>query len=129
MQKTLARQVTSQLLPDFQAQTRRYRAWFDMTEASSFQEEFNLRAASVTQLVAAGILRVDRAQQMLGLEVDDTRDVYLIPTATPAVDPDAPIADPGATTPADALPEDTLKMLEGIRSRLPKHLLNGNGRH
>jgi HK97 family phage portal protein len=124
MQKTLARQVTSQLLPDFHAQLRRYRAWFDMTEASSFQEEFNLRATSVAQLVAAGILRVDRAQQMLGLEVDTTRQVYYIPTATPAVDPNADPMQPTAP-PSDQPPEDVLKMLAGIESRLPKRLQNG----
>lgn len=140
MQKTMSRQVTSQLLPDFVAQTRRFRARFDMTEASSFQEEFDLRVSSVSKLVAAGMLRVDRAQQMLGLEVDPTRDVYLIPTATPAVDPDAEPVDPATmtTNPPDTSgnSEDVLKMLDGIRSRLPKRLTdglpparNGNGAH
>jgi HK97 family phage portal protein len=138
MQKTMARQVTIQLLPDFVSQTRRFRARFDMTEASSFQEEFDLRVSSVSRLVEKGILRVDRAQQMLGLEVDDTREVYLVPTATPEVDP---AADPAVTTaptdptqllpadsplPADTLSPDVVKMLRGIRSRLPSRLLNGN---
>ena len=131
MQKTMARQLTKQLLPDFVAQTRRFRARFDMTEASSFQEEFDLRASTISRLVEKGILRVDRAQQMLGLEVDDTREVYLVPTATPEVDP---AADPALTTAptepsapgTDVLSEDTIKMLEGIRSRLPKRLLNGS---
>ncbi len=136
MQKTLSRQVTAQLLPDFVAQTRRFRARFDMTEASSFQEEFDLRVTSVTKLVASGVLRVDRAQQMLGLEVDNTRDVYLIPTATPQVDPSTPPVDP-ATQPTQPFQVDqaasdaaaTQKMLAGIANRLPKRLLNGNGTH
>jgi hypothetical protein len=97
-----------------------------------------LRVSSVSRLVEKGILRVDRAQQMLGLEVDDTREVYLVPTATPEVDP---AADPAVTTaptdptqllpadsplPADTLSPDVVKMLRGIRSRLPSRLLNGN---
>ncbi len=141
MQKTMGRQVTSQLLPDFVSQTRRFRARFDMTEASSFQEEFDLRVQSVSRLVEKGILRVDRAQHMLGLEVDPTRDVYLIPTATPEVNPNADplssasstaltttqpgaILDPGAN--ADETPPDVVKMLQGIRSRIPSRLLNGS---
>lgn len=128
MQRTMARQVTAQLMPDFVSQTRRFRAWFDTTEASSFQEEFDLRVSSVSKLVSSGMLRVDRAQEMLGLEVDPTRDVYLIPTATPPVDPDEPITPPEPEQPAEPLSEDVLKMLNGIRSRLPTHT-NGHGSH
>ncbi len=135
MQKTIGRQVTKQLLPDFVSQTRRFRAWFDMSEASAFQEEYDLRVTSTVKLVSAGILRVDRAQQMLGLEVDDTREVYLVPTATPEVDPENdPVSTGDLTTtaplaPADPLPADVTKMLQGIRSRLPERLMNGNGNH
>ncbi len=133
MQKTMGRQVTAQLLPDFISQTRRFRARFDMTEASAFQEEYDLRVSSVTKLVLAGVLRVDRAQQMLGLEVDTTREVYEIPTASPAVDPEAPPVDPSAPNPqqdaAAMVAADTAKMLSGIWNSLPKRLRasNGNG--
>ena len=86
MQKSLARQLTSQLLPDFVAQTRRFRVRFDTTDVSAFQEEEDLRAERVTKMVQGGVLRIDRAQDMLGLEVDDSQKVYLRPSNSIAID-------------------------------------------
>jgi HK97 family phage portal protein len=77
MQKSMGRQVTRQLLPDFVAQTRRFRARFDDSDVSAFQEDEDLFTKSVMAKVQGGVLRVDRAQQMLGLEVDDTQKVYI----------------------------------------------------
>jgi HK97 family phage portal protein len=90
MQKSLAAQATIQLLPDFVSQTRRFRVWFDTAEVSAFVEEDDARAARVARLVIAGILRVDKAQDELGLEVDDTQKVYLRPSNSVPVGPDAP---------------------------------------
>lgn len=90
MQHSLGRQLTAQLLPDFVSQTRRFRVRFDDSEVSAFQEENDLRTQIVTRQVQAGILRVDRAQDILGLEVDDTQKVYLRPSNSVPVGPDAP---------------------------------------
>jgi HK97 family phage portal protein len=149
MQKTMARTVTTQLLhEDFVGQARRFRARFDMSEASSFQEEFDLRVTSTMKLVDSNVLRIDRAQQILGLEVDPSRAVYLneIPGATkapaPVIDPTA--ADTQSATSADSeppadvqkaspTPDDTRALIAAIADRwLPvirTHSSNGNGRH
>jgi phage portal protein BeeE len=76
---TMAKQVTLQLLPDFVSQARRFRARFDNSDASYIQDEYDVRARTNALLVQAGILRVDRAQHELGLEVDTTRAIYLGP--------------------------------------------------
>lgn len=106
MQKTLARTVTTQLLhEDFVGQARRYRARFDMSEASSFQEEFDLRVTSAMKLVEADVLRIDRAQQMLGLEVDPSHAVYRSAIAAPKPAPAAAGSGAPASPPAD-MPTD-----------------------
>lgn len=83
MQNDMAKQLTRQALPDFVTQTRRYRIRFDASDFSASQEQESEKAERIAGLVTSGILRVDRAQQMLGLEVDKTRQVYLGP-GTPA---------------------------------------------
>jgi HK97 family phage portal protein len=138
MQVSLGRQVTAQLLPDFVAQTRRFRARFDTSEVSAFQEEAKAEAERVSLLVREGILRVDRAQHILGLEVDPSRAVYL-KTETAEVEPEqpsgAPASDNEATT-ADAEPnadagddDDSQKMLAALAHRLSAIPTNGNGKH
>lgn len=86
MQKTLAKQVTRQLLPDFVSQTRRFRVRFDTSDVSGFQEDENQLADRIVKITQAGILRVDRAQAKLGLEVDDTQKIYLRPSNSQPVD-------------------------------------------
>jgi len=94
IQTSLARQGTRQLLPDFVSQTRRYRIKFDTTEVAGFQEDDNQAAERASKLVLAGVLRVDRAQAMLGLEVDDTQKVYLRPSTSTAVDEKGNVIEP-----------------------------------
>jgi HK97 family phage portal protein len=135
MQSGLGRQLTAQLLPDFQSQVRRFRARFDTTEVSAFQEEAKAEAERVTLLVEKNILRRDRAQQILGLEVDpscanywhelETEKAEVIAEATPAPAPH-PIED----APDDVVSDDDTKMLRAIAARLPKAVTsNGNGNH
>jgi HK97 family phage portal protein len=91
MQKSIAKQVTAQLLPDFQAPShlRRFRARFDTSDVSSFPEDDVLRTNRILSMVAGGVLRVDRAQEMLGIEVDKARNIYLGPAelTTPTAPP------------------------------------------
>lgn len=86
MQKSLARQLTSQLLPDFVSQTRRFRVRFDLSDVSAFQEEDDLKAKRIIGLVQGGLLRVDRGQDAMGLEVDETQKVYLRPSNSVPID-------------------------------------------
>jgi HK97 family phage portal protein len=86
MQKSMAKQLTAQLLPDFQSQTRRFRVRFDVSDVAAYQEDDDALATRVATLVQAGILRVDKAQEMMGLEVDETQKVYLRPSNSLPID-------------------------------------------
>jgi phage portal protein BeeE len=98
MQRSLARQLTSSLVPEFVAQTRRFRLWFDTASVPAFQEEEMQEAQRVALLVQAGLLRVDRAQEMLGIDVDETQDIYLRPMGSAATEAET---DPLALPPND----------------------------
>lgn len=136
MQTVLGRQLTAQLLPDFVAPSfaRVFRARFDTSEVSAFQEEAKAEAERVALLVREGILRVDRAQHILGLEVDPKREIYLKNDAT---DGDStvhveghPNEPPMAQESRDETePEDDeQKMLTAVARRVGI-LANGNGTH
>jgi HK97 family phage portal protein len=77
MQNDMAKQLDRQALPDFVTQLKRFRVRFDASDFSASQEQESEKSKRVATLVEAGILRVDRAQQMLGLEVDPSRAIYL----------------------------------------------------
>jgi HK97 family phage portal protein len=95
MQNSLAKQLTAQALPDFQAQTRRFRVRFDASEFAASQEEETEKANRIAMLAEKGVLRVDRAQEALGLEVDSSRAIYLgpAPAGTTAEPKDEPKPD------------------------------------
>ncbi len=96
MQRTLARQLDTQLLADFVPDYEdTERVSFDVSDASSLKEDAAELTDRVVKLVGAGVLRVDRAQAMAGLEVDDTQDVYLRPLTVMPV-------------PAEVAPEPTV---------------------
>jgi hypothetical protein len=86
MQKSMAKDLTAQLLPDYQSQLRRFRVRFDTSDVAAYQEEDDATAQRVGTLVQAGILRVDRAQEIMGLEVDETQKVYLRPSNSLPID-------------------------------------------
>jgi hypothetical protein len=128
--------LTAQLLPDFQTQIRRFRARFDTSEVSAFQEDAHENAKRVTLLYEAGILRGDRAQALLGLEVDPSRAKYAdeieqedaleVVEATPEPAPTEP-SEAAAEPDAPDGEDETTKLLRGIRHRLG--VTNGNGHH
>jgi HK97 family phage portal protein len=147
MQNSLGKQATAQLLPDFHAQLRRFRVRFDDSDVSSFLEDEETKNRIVLAQVTAGILRVDRAQRKLGLEVDDTQKIYLRPVKTALEGPDAAtesVDNPNAITPGasgDANNEpateepalsDEQKALADMAAQLTRRgilLANGNGKH
>jgi HK97 family phage portal protein len=77
MAKTFSSILTDQLIPDFQSQARRFRVRFDMSEVSIFQEDETQREERILNRVKGGVLRVDQAQALLGLDVDETQAIYL----------------------------------------------------
>jgi len=79
MQNAIAKQGSIQLLPDFVSNPRRYRMRFDASDFAASQEEETEKAQRIALLVEKGVLRVDRGQEALGLEVDPTRAIYLGP--------------------------------------------------
>lgn len=115
MQNTIRRQATRQLIGDFQSQTRRFRVWFDRSHVSAFVEEETERARRAALLAEKGIVRVDRAQEMAGVEVDPTQDVYLRPTNTVAVKPDGTVV---GKAPENGRPENDEDLLAAIADRV-----------
>ena len=117
MTKSLAKQATRQLLSDFVSQRRRFRIRFDTSEVSGFQEDDNQLSDRIVKQVQAGILRVDRAQSMLGLEVDETQKIYLRPSNSLPVDEQGNPIEPPATETAGNPDAAVLARMNG----------NGNG--
>lgn len=112
MQNSIGKQLSMQALPDFVTQLRRFRVRFDASEFSASQEEETEKAERFALLVEKGVIRVDRAQEALGLEVDPSRALYLGPAASGE-----------AELPRGASVDD--EILEAIAARVGG---NGNGR-
>lgn len=93
-QRSMAQQLGRQLLPQTDTLTEPRRLRFDTSNTSSFQEEETQKADRIAKLVTAGILRVDRAQELVGLEVDEAQAVYLRPSNAVAVSPDGALTVP-----------------------------------
>lgn len=85
-QRLIAKQMTRQLLSQLDSQADRTRLRFDTSRVSAFQEEETEKATRITKYVEKGVLRVDRAQEMAGFEVDPTQAVYLRPSNALAID-------------------------------------------
>jgi len=113
-QLTISRQLGRQLLPDFEARPERARVRFDTTHVPMFAEDESEKAERIVKMVQGGILRVDRAQEMLGLEVDPSQAVYLRPSSAVAV---APVNEPAQTDPTNRI----AGLIAGAH-------MNGNGR-
>lgn len=131
-QITISRQLSRQLLPDFESRPDRARIVFDNSNISMFQEDETERAKRVTMLVSGGLLRVDRGQAILGLDVDETQQIYLRPTQSVAVKPgeepdddDVKTADGPGSPAGDPAPKDPAES----QQQPPRFLVpsNGNG--
>jgi HK97 family phage portal protein len=79
IQSSLARQAGEHLLPIYADEPEQWRLRFDASHAAAFIEDQQALADRVVKLVQAGILRVDQAQSMLGIEPDPSQAVYLRP--------------------------------------------------
>lgn len=110
MQLAIGRQLTKQLVPDFEALAPRWRVRFDTTGVSAFQEEETEKATRIKTLVSAGVMMVSEGQELAGLEVDPSQNVYLRPGGIVAIQEGdaglAPVAATPAPTPANGEPGD-----------------------
>ena len=79
MQGAMAEDLEQQLLPDFEEDTSTTRVRFDTSNVAALQQEETLKHEKIRKDVAAGIIRVDQAQALLGYPVDPDRAVYLQP--------------------------------------------------
>lgn len=142
MQRSMARQLTAQLLSEFVAQRGRFRVKFDASDAATFTEDGDMLAQRVATLVGAGILRVDQGQAMAGIEVDDTQKVYLRNFNVVEVGPDAREdqtrpgqvqPDPNAQPATDPTPTDQLSGDQPDNQKLFEMIATrngfGNGKH
>jgi HK97 family phage portal protein len=130
MQRALARQLNAQLLSDFVADYRHtQRVQFDVSDAAGLKEDAVELTERVCKLTDAGILRVDQAQGLAGLEVDETQKVYLrkmtvMPVPAEEVPEPMVLAEPAEES------DDVKSLMElrGIAARYAT-LGNGNGHH
>lgn len=111
-QKSIARQGTRQLMPDFATNTRLFRLRFDLSMVSAFQEEETEKAKRVALLVEKGICRVDVAQELVGLEVDESQKVYLRPTTATAIEE----GDPALAVDEPEVPAPVAARMNGTRN-------------
>lgn len=81
----MAEQASMQLLPDFVSQPKRYRAAFDRSGVSAFEEDRTEIARRVGILVEKGVITVASGQAAVGEEVDEAQEVYLRPSTVVAV--------------------------------------------
>lgn len=97
MARSYGKVYTCQLLPDFVSQTRRFRVRYDMSDVSVFQEDEDAKEARILARVEAGVMTVSDAQDALGMEVDETQDVYLR-NGQPVPADEEPVPDESSTT-------------------------------
>src|SRR5690606_4543612 len=81
MQNAIAEQVTFQAMGDFQSESsvHRDRGKFDASNFAASQGEEKVRADRLAVYVNAGVLRVDKAQALAGLDEVSSQAGYLRP--------------------------------------------------
>lgn len=86
-QVSIARQLSRQLLPDFETQPHRARISFDNSGVSMFAEDLNDAAERATTLFEAKIIGREQAQRIAGVEPDEVEDAAPEPAPTPGTEP------------------------------------------
>ncbi len=80
MQEIMADEFERSLLPEFQSGAVNERVVFDLRRVPALWEEANEKHDRVRRDTLAGIVKVSKAQEILGYPVDSDRDVYLQPS-------------------------------------------------
>lgn len=81
-QRAFSEQLKNKLLPEFEPDPENFIVKFDRSDVEALQESMNERATRVNTMVGGGWLRVDRAQEMMGLQPDESQPIYLRSMAT-----------------------------------------------
>ncbi len=76
--------IKRSLLPRFETRPESFKVGFDRSEVTALQEDENQRIDRLDKAVESGWLTVAEARERadMGLEVDDTHDIYLRPIST-----------------------------------------------
>lgn len=120
IQTDLAEQAGIHIMPDFVAQTDRYRVHFDRSGVSAFEEDKTEVARRVGILVEQGVVTVARGQELVGEESDESQRVYLRPSNRVAVnqgDSGVGAASPQAGEGVDDVPQPVAARMNGAASR------------
>lgn len=96
MARSFGKTLTIQLLPDFASQLKRFRVRYDMSEVSVFQEDETETQERIIAAVQGGIMRVDKAQEAIGLDVDESQKIYLRDSSKLAVPANRQLPSPPA---------------------------------
>ena len=138
MQTAFARQLTRQLMPEYESLSTRWRVRFDTSGVSAFAEEETEKANRLRALTGAGIMRIDHAQEAAGVEVDPSQNVYLRPAGITVVregdaaltkdDPKpAPASEPAGGATPDMPEDDVMKTAALVLARMKATSPPGNG--
>lgn len=92
-QNTLGKQVTRQLMPDFQSQSRRFRVRFDVSGVSAFAEEEKETAERAGLLYEKGVATREEARDMVGLPPTPTGEFRQEPQPAPSMNGTGPKTD------------------------------------
>ncbi len=79
MGKVFASELARCLLPEFEEQPDRAKAFFDLSGVEALQESANDKAERATKLLAGGAITRAQAKQETGFEVFVGDDVYMVP--------------------------------------------------
>ena len=127
-QRALTRELNFSLTPEEVGHTRRFRLYFDASRVPAFAEEEAAQTEKISKQVLSGLLRVDRGQEALGLEVDPTQEVYLRPSSAvavvPGVEPAPPPSGNGGAPGGEEEDEGDVQLMTRARVLL-RHLDNG----
>lgn len=77
LQRLLTSELDNQLLPDFETDLKNTKTIFDNTNVRVLQEDQNKLATRLNVMVKGGWILVSEAQRRMGMEVDDSQNIYL----------------------------------------------------
>jgi hypothetical protein len=78
-QRVMAEELDHQLLPDFEGEPGDFKTGFDLSEVSVLQEDRQRKVGWLNTMVSGGWAKVSEARREMGLEVDESHEVYLRP--------------------------------------------------
>lgn len=100
LQRLIAAELTEQLLMEFEPNTDASQIAFDLREVRVLQEDEDTLATRVSTLVGGGIMKRAEGRRRLGLDAEESDEIYYVPLAIDERKPgEEPPALPGEMTP------------------------------